>query len=218
MPATVEDWEASLNNAHAQLEHQRLRSVMFSALLGSGSDACLFRLTNLELMQKYGSNSWRIHNFTLEVTAKNLDKAVEDLKQLTVEVNRDRKNFQVRPEYQSTEIMTVDPRPQIRPVWEHNSPLWKRNGPSSSPACSKLRWQMLHSRSNSTDLARKRWNWQVYNYSVPEGSHQLYFATSPSYVQSMPRYMRARGRRPGHVRLGLFPCSSHREHQMHHIT
>ena len=51
---------------------------------------------NLALLQQYGSNAWRIHNFLLEQTAKNLEKAVEDLKQLTVEVNRERKNFQVR--------------------------------------------------------------------------------------------------------------------------
>lgn len=56
----------------------------------------LSRLTNLELLQKYGSNAWRIHNFQLEATSKNYEKAVEDLKQLTVEVNRDRKNTQVR--------------------------------------------------------------------------------------------------------------------------
>lgn len=56
----------------------------------------LQRLTNLELLQKYGGNAWRLHNFQLEATAKNLEKAVEDLKQLTVEVNRDRKNTQVR--------------------------------------------------------------------------------------------------------------------------
>lgn len=52
---------------------------------------------NLALLQQYGPNAWRIHNFLLEQNAKNLEKTVEDLKQLTVEVNRERKNFQVRP-------------------------------------------------------------------------------------------------------------------------
>lgn len=51
---------------------------------------------NLALLQQYGSNSWRIHNYLQEATAKNLEKTLEDLKQLTVEVNRERKNFQVR--------------------------------------------------------------------------------------------------------------------------
>lgn len=53
------------------------------------------RHTNLALMQNYGSNAWRIHNYQVDATATLLDKAVEDLKQLTVEVNRERKNFQV---------------------------------------------------------------------------------------------------------------------------
>ena len=93
--ATEEDWDAAVKNAHAQLEHQRLRYVL---------GTCPYhrpiltprRQTNLALLQNYGSNAWRIHNFQLESTAKLLDKTVEGLKQLTVEVNRDRKNFQVR--------------------------------------------------------------------------------------------------------------------------
>ncbi|KAJ3519697.1 hypothetical protein NM688_g9262 [Phlebia brevispora] len=86
--ATIEDWDAALNNAHAQLEHQRLR------------------LTNLELLQQYGANAWRIHNFQMEATAKLLEKTVEDLKQLTVEVNRDRKNFQTQVGTQLTTLET----------------------------------------------------------------------------------------------------------------
>jgi hypothetical protein len=49
----------------------------------------------LALIQTYGSNAWRIHNYLLESTAKQAEKALEDLKQLTVEVNRERKNAQV---------------------------------------------------------------------------------------------------------------------------
>lgn len=71
----------------------------------------LSRLTNLELLQKYGSNAWRIHNFQLEATAKNYDKAVEDLKQLTVEVNRDRKNTQVRRVPSSDKAQILIPSP-----------------------------------------------------------------------------------------------------------
>jgi hypothetical protein len=51
--------------------------------------------TNLALMQTYGPNAWRIHNYLLEETAKQFEKALEDLKQLTVDVNRERKNTQV---------------------------------------------------------------------------------------------------------------------------
>ena len=53
------------------------------------------RHTNLALLQTYGSNAWRVHNYVLEATAKQAEKALEDLKQLTVEVNRQRKNTQV---------------------------------------------------------------------------------------------------------------------------
>jgi len=76
LPATDEEWHIALGNARAQLEHQRIRQV------------------NLTLLQTYGPNAWRIHNYLLESTAKQTEKALEDLKQLTVEVNRDRKNTQ----------------------------------------------------------------------------------------------------------------------------
>ncbi|KAF8922293.1 Pre-mRNA-splicing factor SPF27 [Mucidula mucida] len=78
LPGTDEEWQASLKNARAQLEHQRLRQ------------------TNLTLLQTYGPNAWRIHNYLLESTAQQTEKALEDLKELTVEVNRDRKNTQTR--------------------------------------------------------------------------------------------------------------------------
>ncbi|KIY51372.1 breast carcinoma amplified sequence 2 [Fistulina hepatica ATCC 64428] len=77
-PTTDEEWEAALKNAHAQLEHQRLRQ------------------NNLALLQTYGPNSWRVHNYLLESTAKSTEKALEELKELTVELNRARKNEQTR--------------------------------------------------------------------------------------------------------------------------
>jgi len=46
-------------------------------------------------LQQYGANSWRVHNYLLEATSKQLEKAVEDLTQLTTDLNRDRKNSQV---------------------------------------------------------------------------------------------------------------------------
>ncbi|KAF9036488.1 breast carcinoma amplified sequence 2 [Hymenopellis radicata] len=78
LPGTDEEWQASLKNARAQLEHQRLRQ------------------TNLTLLQTYGPNAWRIQNYLLESTAQQTEKALEDLKELTVDVNRDRKNTQTR--------------------------------------------------------------------------------------------------------------------------
>jgi len=77
-PATEEDWRAALNNAKAQLEHQRIRQ------------------SNIALLQTYGSNAWRMHNFHLEHTAKQLEEALEELKQRTTDVNRERKQFQTR--------------------------------------------------------------------------------------------------------------------------
>ena len=52
--------------------------------------------TNIALLQQYGANSWRVHNYLLEANSKQLEKAVEDLTQLTTDLNRDRKNTQVR--------------------------------------------------------------------------------------------------------------------------
>lgn len=88
IPATDEEWQTSLTNARAQLEHQQIRQ------------------TNLTLLQTYGPNAWRIHNYLLESVAKQTDKALEDLKQLTVEVNRERKNTQDRVGKQLTALET----------------------------------------------------------------------------------------------------------------
>lgn len=52
------------------------------------------RQTNLTLLQTYGPNAWRIHNYLLESTATQTERALEELKELTVEVNRDRRNTQ----------------------------------------------------------------------------------------------------------------------------
>lgn len=46
-------------------------------------------------MQTYAANAWRIYNYRLESMAKAVEKAVEEMKELTVEVNRERKNSQV---------------------------------------------------------------------------------------------------------------------------
>ncbi|KZP32221.1 breast carcinoma amplified sequence 2 [Athelia psychrophila] len=87
-PGTDEEWQAALKNAHAQLEHQRIRH------------------TNLALLQTYGPNAWRIHNYLLEEIAKQTEKALEELKQLTEDVNRDRKNTQTQLGAQLTSLET----------------------------------------------------------------------------------------------------------------
>ncbi|KAH9947677.1 breast carcinoma amplified sequence 2 [Amylocystis lapponica] len=87
-PANEEKWKEALDNARAQLEHQRLRQI------------------NLSLLQSYGGNAWRVHNYLTEATAKNAEKALEELQNLTTEVNRDRKNFQTTIGNQLTSLET----------------------------------------------------------------------------------------------------------------
>ncbi|EIN13609.1 breast carcinoma amplified sequence 2 [Punctularia strigosozonata HHB-11173 SS5] len=87
-PGSDEEWQAALKNAQAQLEHQKIRQ------------------TNLALLQQYGSNAWRIHNYLLEATAKKAEKDLEELKQMTTELNRERKNFQTRLGAELTSLET----------------------------------------------------------------------------------------------------------------
>ncbi|CAE6433453.1 unnamed protein product [Rhizoctonia solani] len=84
--ATEEEWQKSLQNAKAQLEHQRRRQV------------------NLSLLQAYGANSWKVHNFLLEEDAKRVEKAVETTKEQSTEINRARKNAQVTAGAQLTAL------------------------------------------------------------------------------------------------------------------
>jgi len=56
----------------------------------------LYRHNNLALLQQYGSNAWRIHNYLLEADSKVVDKMKEEMKERTTDVNRDRRNAQVR--------------------------------------------------------------------------------------------------------------------------
>lgn len=71
--APLESWKKALDNAGSQLEHQQLR------------------LSNLELMQKYGSNAWRVANFLVEKEIERLEKQTEEVKLRTEELNRERK-------------------------------------------------------------------------------------------------------------------------------
>lgn len=94
MPGTDEEWQAAVKNAQAQLEHQRLRYVLL--LHHEQLVLIVRRQSNATLLQTYGSNAWRIHNYLLEANSQQIEKALEDLKQLTVDLNRERKNSQVR--------------------------------------------------------------------------------------------------------------------------
>jgi hypothetical protein len=53
------------------------------------------RHNNLALLQQYGNNAWRVHNYLLEADAKKAEKLLEELKEETTSLNRERKNNQV---------------------------------------------------------------------------------------------------------------------------
>lgn len=55
------------------------------------------RLINLELLQKYGANAWRVHNYMLEAHLKRIQAANEDIKNKILQINRERKMDQVEP-------------------------------------------------------------------------------------------------------------------------
>ncbi len=74
--ASIEEWQAAVDNAHAQLGHMDVR------------------LKNIELLKRYGSNAWRLSNFQQEQQIKMLSEQVEALKAETNEVNRLRQKEQ----------------------------------------------------------------------------------------------------------------------------
>eukprot|EP00298_Acanthocystis_sp_HF-20_P026787 c4615_g1_i1.p1 GENE.c4615_g1_i1~~c4615_g1_i1.p1 ORF type:complete len:217 (+),score=77.58 c4615_g1_i1:30-680(+) len=69
----ISSWNTAVNNARSQLEHQHLR------------------LMNLELMLKYGSNSWLQHNQQVQQTTEVLKNQLSTLKNQITETNRKRK-------------------------------------------------------------------------------------------------------------------------------
>jgi len=52
--------------------------------------------TNGTLLQQYGANAWKVHNYRLEMVGKHVEKIIEELNERIAEVNRSRKNSQVR--------------------------------------------------------------------------------------------------------------------------
>ncbi|KAJ3196183.1 pre-rRNA-processing protein esf1 [Irineochytrium annulatum] len=70
-------WRDAVNNAQAQLEHQHNR------------------LLNLELINKFGQNSWRIHNYQLEGAVNQLKLQAKQQKEELQELNKERKIDQV---------------------------------------------------------------------------------------------------------------------------
>ncbi|KAI9017351.1 breast carcinoma amplified sequence 2 [Gaertneriomyces semiglobifer] len=73
-----DDWEAATRNSEAQLEHQ------------------YNRLINLELVNKFGNNAWRLHNYQLEHGVKAVAKELDWEKEEITEINKQRKIEQIR--------------------------------------------------------------------------------------------------------------------------
>jgi pre-mRNA-splicing factor SPF27 len=73
-----EAWKKAVDNSKAQLQHQNLR--MF----------------NLELLQKYGANGWRLHNYQLEHELQQYQKTLEEYKQNILDLNKQRKTEQLQ--------------------------------------------------------------------------------------------------------------------------
>jgi len=69
-------WQAAVDNAATQLQHQQTKAE------------------NLELLIHYGPNAWRLYNEKLEDQRKRLVKVEEELRKEINETNLSRKNKQ----------------------------------------------------------------------------------------------------------------------------
>ncbi|KAI8332631.1 Pre-mRNA-splicing factor SPF27 [Chlamydoabsidia padenii] len=74
----VEAWKKAVDNTKAQLESQ------------AGS------MFNLELLQKYGANAWRVHNYQLESYLNQIKQETERYRNEINEINRERKYDQTQ--------------------------------------------------------------------------------------------------------------------------
>lgn len=74
--ASTQEWEAALRNAEAQLMHSE------------------GRMTNLELLKKFGANHWRLHNFQQEAFVRLFEKASNETQSDTTQLHRNRKQQQ----------------------------------------------------------------------------------------------------------------------------
>lgn len=77
-PKDEKAWEVAIANAEAQLMHSDIRS------------------TNLELLKKFGSNQWRLHNFQQEAFIRTFTQQGERIKSQSDNINRNRKAEQTQ--------------------------------------------------------------------------------------------------------------------------
>lgn len=73
-----ESWKKAVDNSNAQLYHQN------------------HRFFNLELLQKFGANAWKLHNYQLEHELQQLQRTLEDYRQKILELNKQRKAEQIQ--------------------------------------------------------------------------------------------------------------------------
>ncbi|KAJ1797026.1 hypothetical protein LPJ59_003390 [Coemansia sp. RSA 2399] len=69
----VDDWKRACDNAAAQLEHQDIR------------------LVNLELLQQFGANAWKLSNYQKEKLLESIERATQKYKDEGVRINKARK-------------------------------------------------------------------------------------------------------------------------------
>lgn len=50
----------------------------------------------MELLQKYGANAWRVHNYQLENDLADIKKKTNELRNQIIEINRERKSDQTQ--------------------------------------------------------------------------------------------------------------------------
>ena len=84
-----EDWQTALETAYSTLEHQQAR------------------LSNVELLTKFGPNAWRISNFLLEKQIERVQREIEGTIAATEDLNRQRKSTQVRFPLYCLAVMNV---------------------------------------------------------------------------------------------------------------
>ncbi|KAJ1940009.1 hypothetical protein GGF37_004161 [Kickxella alabastrina] len=73
----VEEWRLAADNASAQLEHQNMRMV------------------NLELLEQFGANLWKLGNYQREALLAQVERATERYREEAVGLNRERRKAQV---------------------------------------------------------------------------------------------------------------------------
>ncbi|KAI9506650.1 hypothetical protein GGI25_006095 [Coemansia spiralis] len=82
----VDAWRRACDNAASQLEHQSIR------------------LVNLELLQNYGSNAWKLSNYQRERMLESIERATKKYKEEGIQINKARKYEQTEASIKLREL------------------------------------------------------------------------------------------------------------------